>query len=78
MKADHLELTIWDALKPAGREDVARAVSRKHPQFEFQEIRPQAQGDQAHHIAFFDWRGIEFALLPGSEAVLGYDPRRSP
>ncbi len=46
---------------------------REHPAFEFIAIPRHAQGDQAHEVTFFDWCGIEFALIPGAEAVLGYD-----
>ena len=49
-------------------------MSREHPQFSFLDIRRHAQGGQAHEVAFFDWCGIEFALIPGAEVDLGYDP----
>jgi sulfatase-modifying factor enzyme 1 len=74
MREHQLDLTIWDALAPADGEEVARAVSRIHPQFEFVGLRRHAQGGQVHQVAFFDWCGIDFALIPGSQADLGYDP----
>ncbi len=74
MREERLYLPTWDALTRAEREDVARAVSREHPRFQFLDIRRHAQGDQVHEVAFFDWSGIEFALTPGAEIDLGYDP----
>jgi hypothetical protein len=31
-------------------------------------------GSQEHSVAFFDWNGALFALIPGGEETLGYDP----
>jgi len=76
MSEDSFTLPVWDALQTSEREQVARTVSRAHPQFEFLEIRRHAQDDRAHDVAFFDWCGIEFALIPGAEVTLGYDATR--
>ncbi len=29
-------------------------------------------------MAFFDWKGAEFALVPGGQALLGYDASHPP
>jgi hypothetical protein len=71
MRELQLDLTIWDALSPADCEEIARGMSRTHPQFEFAELRGHTQGASVHLVALFDWCGIEFALIPGSEVDLG-------
>ena len=73
MRDDRLMLPNWDALEQTEREELAESISRAYPEFELTGILRYSQGDQAHEIACFDWRGIEFVLIPGSEAVLGYD-----
>jgi hypothetical protein len=43
------------------------------PPWQFREVRLCQGGQNSHYIAFFDWNGNAFALIPGGEATLGYD-----
>src|SRR5690348_17722014 len=73
--ADLWDLRRWDALAPARREAVARSVAARLPEsFRFAGMATHTLGDQTHTLAFFDRGGARFALIPGAEVTLGYDP----
>ena len=68
---------IWDRLSPGECDANARELARALlPPWTFIEIRHQAMGDQARHVAIFDYKGDEFVLVPGGPAALGYDRDR--
>lgn len=67
-------LERWDAIAPLERKAIARELSQNLPApWQFAGIKLQALGDREHYVAFFDWNGAAFALIPGCEATLGYD-----
>lgn len=76
MKKNLLSLERWDTLTASESEceAVGRELSQHLPApWQFTGVR-RFQGDQnSHYIAFFDWNGAAFALIPGGEATLGYD-----
>ena len=73
--ADLADLQRWDGLAPERREAVARAVAARLPgSFRFAGMATHTLGDQTHTLAFFDRDGARFALIPGGEVTLGYDP----
>ena len=69
------ELSLWDALTSAERGTIAAGVVASLPApWRFLRLEVHSQGGVTHEIAFFDYDGVSFALLPGSaRAVLGYD-----
>jgi hypothetical protein len=74
MDKEPLNLKYWDALAPAEREAAAQALSQQLPApWHFTGIKQHELGNQRHDVAFFDWNGVAFALIPGGEATLGYD-----
>lgn len=74
-----LDLSAWDRLSTADCESLARAVAETLPApWRFVGIRPCTMYDQRRHVAFFDWDGAEFALIPGGRLTLGYDRSRPP
>jgi hypothetical protein len=75
LDADLADVRRWDALAPEPREAVARAVAARLPEsFRFAGMAPHTLGDQTHTLAFFEQDGARFALIPGAEVTLGYDP----
>ncbi len=73
--ADLRDLRRWDTLAPERREAVVRAVAARLPEsFRFAGMATHTLGDQTHTLAFFDQEGAQFALIPGDEVTLGYDP----
>ncbi len=73
------DLATWDGLDAGACETVARDVARGLPPgWSFSGLRHRSHGDQSRHVAFFDYRGSEFTLLPGDLATLGYDRDRPP
>src|SRR4051794_33387091 len=71
--------TVWDRLSPVECEAIARELARAlPPPWAFRAVRHQSMGDQARHVAFLDYEGDEFALIPGGPAVLGYDRNTPP
>ncbi|HJZ53440.1 MAG TPA: hypothetical protein VKE74_00690, partial [Gemmataceae bacterium] len=46
--------------------------------WEFVRLAWHECGDQKRHVAFFDWKDSEFALIPGGKVILGYDPAHPP
>jgi hypothetical protein len=70
---------IWDCLSLDECDAIARKLARELPTtWKFLEIRHHAMGDQARHVGFFDYEGVEFALIPGDRAELGYDRNAPP
>jgi len=77
VEREFLTLPVWDQLDAQTAETVARAVERCLPDpWKFLRIERHESGDQKRHVAFFDWDNKVFALIPGSEVTLGYDPAR--
>jgi hypothetical protein len=77
VEREFLTLPVWDQLDAQTAETVARAVERCLPEpWVFLRLAWYECGGQKRHVAFFDWNGSEFALIPGSEVTLGYDPTR--
>jgi hypothetical protein len=75
VEREFLTLEVWDRLDRNTAEPVARAVERCLPgPWAFRRLEWHEAGNQARWVAFFDWQGREFALIPGGEFVLGYDP----
>jgi hypothetical protein len=75
VEREFLTLPVWDHLDTQTAETVARAVERCLPEpWAFARVARHECGDQKRHVAFFDWKGSEFALIPGGEVTLGYDP----
>jgi formylglycine-generating enzyme required for sulfatase activity len=73
------DLRIWDRLSGPGCEKVALALGRAlSAPWRFTQVRYCALSDQERHVAFFDWNGAEFALIPGGQVTLGYDRSRPP
>src|SRR5690242_19296070 len=74
MDDERLHLAVWDRLTSAERVTVAREVAGRLPAaFRLLGLEWHALGDQRHEVAFFDWRGARFALIPGGTVTLGYD-----
>jgi hypothetical protein len=68
-------LDEWDQLDGAEQEEIARRLATWLPSpFRYVEVKRYALGSQEHSVAFFDWTGALFALIPGGEVTLGYDP----
>ena len=75
VEREFLTLAVWDHLDAQTAETVARTVERCLPEpWTFLRLARHECGDQKRHVAFFDWKGSEFALVPGGEVTLGYDP----
>jgi hypothetical protein len=69
-----LPLSLWDQLDHAGAEQAARHLARRLPEpWQFLRVQHHQAGDQQRFVGFFDWKGAEFALVPGGEVTLGYD-----
>jgi hypothetical protein len=71
------ELTAWDALP----EDTCVALARgvRAPGFSFARVERFAQGGAERWVALYRFEdGAEFALVPGGQLTLGYDPARPP
>jgi hypothetical protein len=74
VEKEMLTLPVWDRFDASTGEAVARAVERCLPEpWRFVRVTWHEMGDQKRHVAFFDWNGTEFALIPGGEVTLGYD-----
>ena len=72
-----LTLPVWDQFDASTAESVARAVERCLPEpWSFARVEWHECGGQRRHVALFDWNGTEFVLVPGADAVLGFDPGR--
>lgn len=69
------ELSKWDALSSEARQAVVVEFTKllPHP-WHFVRLETHFLGDVTHEIAFFDYEGAMFALVPGSKgATLGYN-----
>jgi hypothetical protein len=79
----------WDGLTVSEQETLAREIGERLPAtFAFAELRPCAFVGERRHVAVFTYhsdRPLEgqdgeatahFALIPGVEVALGYDPER--
>jgi hypothetical protein len=74
MNIDDLQIDRWNNLSECARYNLAQELTNKlAPSFQFSEIRFYEMGNQRHHIAFYDYKGSQFALILGSTAVLGFD-----
>jgi hypothetical protein len=79
-------LQRWDGLTVSEQESLARKIGGHLPAtFVFAELRLCTFMDEQRHVAIFayhsDWpheggATVHFALLPGVETTLGYDPAR--
>ncbi|MBM3982178.1 MAG: hypothetical protein FJ304_18320 [Planctomycetes bacterium] len=79
VEREFLTLPVWDRLDAHTAETVARAVERclREPWL-FSGMTQHSCGGQERYIAFFDWNNTAFALIPGGEVTLGYEPNRHP
>lgn len=76
-----LILEQWDLFGPIECEEIARQLDKTLPDsFRFHTIETCSLGEQRCHIAVFEWAGLPedfhqgfFALIPGGQAILGYD-----
>jgi hypothetical protein len=65
----------WDALDGARQQLLARQVAERLPAgFRLVAMQSFHLGTQSHSVALFDFDGARFALIPGGQATLGYDP----
>ncbi len=77
VEREFLTLPVWDRLDAHTAETVARAVEQCLPEpWKFHRIEWHECGDQKRHVAFFKWKKAKFALVPGGEVTLGYDPTK--
>ncbi len=77
MEREFLQLSLWDQFTAREAEAVGQALARCLPApWAFAGVEHHAMGDQQRQVAFFDWKGARFALLPGAEVTLGYDRSR--
>jgi hypothetical protein len=68
-------LDQWDALESAQQQLLARQLGEQLPAgFRFAAVESFRLGAQSHSVALFDFDGAHFALIPGGQATLGYDP----
>jgi hypothetical protein len=73
MKYQFLNLPDWNQISPAQRTELAQELSENIPGFQFTDIQLCELGEKKNFVAFFNWKNIEFALIPGAEVTLGYD-----
>jgi hypothetical protein len=79
VEREFLTLPVWDTLDEATAEQVARTVELCLPEpWAFKRLAWHECGDQKRWVAFFDYQNSPFALIPGHEAILGYDPKQPP
>jgi len=77
VEREFLTLPVWDNLDSQSAETVARAVENCLPEpWKFVRVAWHECDDQKRHVAFFAWKKKEFALIPGGEVTLGYDPKQ--
>src|SRR5436853_22851 len=73
VEKEFLILPFWDQLGADMAGAVARAVERCLPEpWQFVRTEWHGCGDQMRWVAFFDWNGTVFALIPGGDAELGW------
>ncbi len=67
----------WNRLSAGEQEAAARRIARSLPDgFVFSRVVPHTFCGQINAIAEFTYRGARFVLIPGGEAMLGYDMSR--
>ncbi len=77
MERQFLQLSIWDQLNAKEAEVIAQTLAPLlPPPWKFQRIEQHACGDQKRQVAFFTWKRVRFALIPGGKVTLGYDRRK--
>jgi hypothetical protein len=77
VEREFLTLPVWDQFDAMTAETVARSVERCLPEpWAFKSVALHESGGQKRQVAFFDWDGSSFALIPGGEVTLGYDPAK--
>jgi hypothetical protein len=75
MNIEDLQIDRWENLSDNNRHSVAQELTNKLPApFQFIEIGLYEMGSQRHHVALYDYKGSQFALIMGGMAVLGFDP----
>jgi hypothetical protein len=68
---------IWDGLNAFEAKQVATNLQHcLGKPWRFSKIESCAMGDQDRNVAFFTYKGSDFALIPGDEAQLGYDRKK--
>jgi hypothetical protein len=68
------DLAEWDRASPSAREATAKRIADLCPGFRLRYLRSHQHGNHCHEIAFYDHEGKTlFALIPSSDATLGYD-----
>jgi hypothetical protein len=78
MKVDDLAIERWDRLKRGEKSVLARQVAKHLPEhFSFIGMRRYELGEQKHDVALFECQGSRFALIPGGNVILGYDPEQA-
>jgi hypothetical protein len=82
VEREFLTLNVWDQLDRDTCEQVARTVEKCLPDpWKFKEIAWHECGGQKRFVAFYTWKKpgrfqeATFALIPGGEVELGYDPK---
>lgn len=71
------ELSQWDFLPYSERKKWAEAVAETLPQpFTYAGMETHTLGEQRHRIAYYNYEGSLFALIPGGECTLGCDLSR--
>lgn len=77
MTAPMQSLSVWESLSVIEQRREARHLARHLPAgWAFVGINSYSLGGQQHRIALFSWCGTRFALIPGGDALLGYDRQR--
>ena len=77
VEREFLRLPVWDQFDARTAEAVARSVERCLPEpWKFVRVGWHECGDQKRHVAFFRWKKVRFALVPGGKITLGYDRKK--
>ncbi len=67
----------WSRLSASEQKETARRIARSLPDgFVFDRVAAHTFCNQQNAIAEYTYRGARFVLIPGGEAVLGYDASR--
>src|SRR5947208_3224302 len=79
LPSEVFQLPLWDQLDNAGAGRVARTVEKRLPRpWRLVGVNEHEAGGQKRSVAFFEWKQAEFALVPGGQVLLGYDPSQPP
>lgn len=83
VEREFLTLAVWDQLDRVTCEMVALALEKCLPEpWKFKDVAWYECGGQKRWVAFYTWKKpgrfqeATFALIPGGEVELGYDPKR--